>query len=107
MSDAWIAFRDFVERGPRTCRSACSSRAPPRAGMDDEIAAYEAPSPTPARKAGARAFPLMLPDRRPTCPARRPGQRVLDALRSDDRPKLVPVGRQRPRPDAGDGQALR
>jgi haloalkane dehalogenase len=52
------------------------------------IAAYEAPFPNVASKAGARAFPLMLPTT-PDAPGAEAGQRVLEALGSDKRPKLV------------------
>ena len=55
---------------------------------DQVIAAYDAPYPSPASKAGARAFPLMLPTS-PEMPGAEAGQRVLDALRTDSRPKLV------------------
>jgi haloalkane dehalogenase len=55
---------------------------------DEVIAAYEAPYPDAASKAGARAFPLMLP-REPDAPGAAEGQRVLEALRGDERPKLV------------------
>jgi len=88
MSDAWKAFRDFVERTDDLpvgflVRGACK-----RDPGDDVIAAYDAPFPTPASKAGARAFPLMLPTT-PDAPAAAAGARVLDALREDARPKLV------------------
>ena len=58
-------------------------------------AAYDAPFPTPASKAGARAFPLMLPTD-PTMPGAEAGQRTLDALRDDPRPKLVLWGDEDP-----------
>src|SRR5581483_4600619 len=46
------------------------------------------PFPNAASKAGARAFPLMLPTA-PDAPGAEAGQRVLDALRTDERPKLL------------------
>ena len=52
------------------------------------IAAYDAPFPNAASKAGARAFPLMLPTS-PDAPGARAGQRVLEAMREDPRPKLI------------------
>jgi haloalkane dehalogenase len=88
MSEAWIAFRDFVERTEdlpisMLVRNACAR------GMDDETAArYDEPFPDAPSKAGARAFPLMLPTS-PNMPGAQAGQRVLDALRSDKRPKLT------------------
>ncbi len=88
MNDAWIAFRDFVDRTEDLpvgflVRGACK-----RDPGDEVIAAYEAPFPNPASKAGARAFPLILPTD-PSMPGAAAGQRTLDALRTDGRPKLI------------------
>jgi haloalkane dehalogenase len=88
MTEAWTRFRDFVERTEDLpvgflVRGAC--RHDPG---DDVIAAYDAPFPSPASKAGARAFPLMLPTS-PEMPGAEAGQRVLEAMRVDSRPKLV------------------
>jgi haloalkane dehalogenase len=88
MTDAWTAFRDFVERTEDLpvgflVRGACKSDP-----GDEVIAAYDAPYPDAASKAGARAFPLMIP-RSPEQPGAAAGQRVQDALRQDQRPKLV------------------
>ena len=55
---------------------------------DEVIAAYDAPYPNPESKAGARAFPLILPTE-PDAPGAAEGQRVAEALREDDRPGLV------------------
>ncbi len=87
MTDAWIAFRNFVERTDDLpvgflVRGACK-----RDPGDEVIASYDAPYPTPATKAGARAFPLMLPTT-PDAPGAKAGQRVPESLRSDTRPKL-------------------
>jgi haloalkane dehalogenase len=87
MSDAWQVFRAFVERTEDLPIGMLVSNATAR-GMDDEVtAAYEAPFPTPESKAGARAFPLMLPTS-PEMPGAAAGKRVLEALRSDERAKL-------------------
>jgi haloalkane dehalogenase len=88
MSNAWIAFRDFVERTEDLpvgflVRGACKTDP-----GDEVIAAYEAPFPNAESKAGARAFPLMLPTS-PEMPGAQAGQRVLKALNADERPKLV------------------
>ncbi len=87
MTDAWRAFRDFVERTEDLpvgflIRGACKHDP-----GDEVIAAYDAPFPNADSKAGARAFPLMLPTS-PDAPGAAAGQRVLEALRSDGRPKL-------------------
>ena len=88
MTEAWIAFRNFVERTEDLpvgflVRGACKHDP-----GDEVIAAYEAPFPNPESKAGARAFPLILPTS-PDMPGAEAGQRVLQALREDNRPKLV------------------
>ncbi len=88
MSEAWHAFRDFVERTEdipigMLVRGACKNDP-----GDEVIAAYEAPYPDPASKAGARAFPLILPTT-PDAVGAAEGKRVADGLREDDRPSLV------------------
>ena len=45
-------------------------------------------SSSPAEKAGARAFPLMIPTT-PDAPGAAEGSRVLEALRTDERPMLL------------------
>ena len=88
MSDAWNAFRDFVERTEDLpvgflVKGACFTDP-----GDEVIAAYDAPFPDAASKAGARAFPLILPTT-PDAPGGAAGQRVLEALAGDERPKLM------------------
>lgn len=88
MSDAWIAFRDFVERTEDLpvgflVRGACKNDP-----GEEVVAAYEAPFPNPASKAGARAFPLLIPHE-PDAPGAAEGRRVLHALREDTRPTLM------------------
>jgi haloalkane dehalogenase len=91
MSEGWHAFRDFVERTEdlpigMLVKNACATDVP-----DEVIAAYEAPFPAPESKAGARAFPLMLP-LTPDDPGAEAGQQVADALREDERPVLLMWG---------------
>ncbi len=88
MSDAWLAFRDFVSATEDLpvgflVRGGC--KADPG---DAVVAAYEAPFPSAASKAGARAFPLLIPQA-PDAPGAAEGRRVLDALREDRRPTLM------------------
>ncbi|MFL5889845.1 MAG: haloalkane dehalogenase [Solirubrobacteraceae bacterium] len=88
MTDAWKAFREFVQRTEDLpigflVRGACKTDP-----GDEVIAAYDAPFPSVASKAGARAFPLMLPTS-PEDPGAETGQRVLEALRDDRRPTLM------------------
>jgi haloalkane dehalogenase len=88
MSDAWLAFRDFVAREADVpvgflVRGGCHSDP-----GDEVIAAYEAPYMGGETKAGARAFPLILPTS-PEMPGATEGKAVADALREDERPALV------------------
>jgi len=88
MTDAWNAFRDFVERTEDLpvgflVRGACHHDP-----GEDVIAGYERPFPSMESKAGARAFPLILPVS-PDSPGAAAGQRTLEALREDPRPKLM------------------
>ncbi len=88
MTDAWLAFHDFVARTEDLpigllVRGACKLDP-----GDEVIAAYEAPFPNVASKAGARAFPTLLPQT-PEAPGAAAGRRVLEALREDRRPTLM------------------
>ncbi|HTU88170.1 MAG TPA: haloalkane dehalogenase [Solirubrobacteraceae bacterium] len=87
MNDAWMAFRNFVERTEDLPVGLLVRRACARDPGDEVIAAYDAPFPNAAAKAGARAFPLILP-LTPDAPGAAAGARVLEALRDDTRPKL-------------------
>src|SRR5436190_19353118 len=87
MNDAWMAFRAFVERTEDLPVGLLVRRACARDPGEKVIAAYDAPFPSAAAKAGARAFPLILP-LTPDAPGAPAGARVLEALRGDARPKL-------------------
>jgi haloalkane dehalogenase len=88
MSDAWMRFRDFVERTEDVPVSLLVRRACKTDPGDAIAGAYDAPFPTPASKAGAKAFPLIIP-LTPESPGADAGARTLETLRSDTRPKLV------------------
>ncbi len=88
LSEAWLAFHDFVERTEDLPVGMLVRRACMTDPGDEVAAAYDAPYPTPESKAGARAFPLMMP-RTPDDPGAAGGQLVEDALPADTRPKLV------------------
>ena len=88
MSDAWMAFRNFIERTEdppisMLVRNACATDP-----GDEVAAAYDKPFPNGASKAGARAFPLMIP-LDPAAPGAEAGQRVHAALAEDTRPTLM------------------
>jgi haloalkane dehalogenase len=88
MSENWLKFRDFVRDSEELpvgflVRAGCKEDP-----GDDVIAAYDAPFPSEESKAGARAFPLILPTE-PDSPGAEEGKRVAEALRDDDRPTLL------------------
>jgi haloalkane dehalogenase len=88
MTEAWTRFRDFVARTEDLPVGLLVRRGCKQDPGDDVIAAYDAPFPDAAAKAGARAFPLLIPTS-PDMPGAQAGMRVLEALSADDRPKLV------------------
>jgi len=88
MSDAWLAFRDFVEKTEDLpvgflVRGGCKNDP-----GDEVIAAYDAPYPSAAAKAGARAFPLLIPQA-PDAPGAAAGKAVHRELAEDRRPTLM------------------
>jgi haloalkane dehalogenase len=95
MTDSWQAFRELAARSD-DLPVAFLLRAGSRSVLSSSvIAAYEAPFPNAAAKAGARAFPLILPTS-PQMEGAATGQRVLDALAVDPRPKLIIWGEADP-----------
>ena len=88
MSDDWLRFRAFSARADDLpigflVRGGCFVDP-----GDDVIAAYDAPFPTRESKAGAKAFPAILPTE-PDAPGAAEGRVVLEALRTDPRPGLI------------------
>jgi haloalkane dehalogenase len=88
MSDAWQAFADFTARTEDLPIGMLVRRGCATDPGDAVAAAYDAPFPNAASKAGARAFPRLIPRER-DAPGAREGREVLDALENDERPKLV------------------
>ena len=95
MSDAWHAFHDFVERTEDLPIGMLVRRGCHTDPGDEVAAAYDAPFPSVAAKAGARAFPGLIPQT-PDAPGAAEGRRVLEALRGDQRPTLMLWGEQDP-----------
>ncbi len=88
MSEEWLRFRDFVARVPdipikRLIQGGCKTPPAP-----EVLAAYEAPFPTVESKAGARAFPQLIP-LETDAPGAAEGQVVAEALAGDDRPAFL------------------
>ena len=92
MSDAWLRFRDAVRHVGGALDIGRLVAAGTAHGLADDVrAAYDAPFPTPESKAGALAFPELVPteDDHPSTAAM---IRVRDALRSWEKPALVVWG---------------
>jgi haloalkane dehalogenase len=88
MSAAWQAFRDFVATAEQLPIGFLIKGAVARGLSDDVFAAYEAPFPDEASKAGARAFPPMIPTSTEH-PDARQGQAALATFAAGEWPKLV------------------
>ncbi len=88
MGPTWRAFRDLVRQTPdfpiaRMVRLGC--RVKP---SKEVLAAYDAPFPDSVSKAGARAFPKLIP-LTPEAPSAKAGRETLEALSSDKRAALL------------------
>jgi haloalkane dehalogenase len=105
MSDEWHRFRAFVERADELPVSLLVRRGCATDPGDEIAATYDAPFPSEAAKAGARAFPAILP-LKPGDPGAAEGRRVLAALREDRRPALVLWGDSDPVLPVRAGEAL-
>lgn len=87
LPDAWWQFHDFVQRTPDLpigflVQSGCATELPP-----EVVAAYDAPFPDAAYKAGARAFPGLIPQD-PDNPATPDNQAAWKVLETWDKPFL-------------------
>ncbi|MGK2878487.1 MAG: haloalkane dehalogenase [Solirubrobacterales bacterium] len=88
MSENWRAFRDFVASTEDLPIGFLIKGAVARGLTDDVFAAYEAPFPNRESKAGARAFPPMIPTTEDH-PDAIEGRRALEAFAAGQWPKLV------------------
>lgn len=88
MSAQWQAFRDFVATAEELPIGFLVKGAVAREMSDEVFAAYEAPFPNEESKAGARAFPPMIPTSTDH-PDAREGQAALEAFAAGEWPKLV------------------
>jgi haloalkane dehalogenase len=88
-SEAWLAFRRMVrEAGPSLDVGRLVAAGTSRGLADDVRAAYDDCFPTPESKAGALAFPELVPAE-PDHPNTEPMNRVASALRSWEKPAAV------------------
>jgi haloalkane dehalogenase len=85
---AWQAFARWTPRFPagRIVQAGSLTRLP-----REVVAAYDAPFPSERRKAGARAFPALVPVR-PDDPAREANLRAWEALERWEKPFLTAYG---------------
>lgn len=88
MTETWQAFRDFVTTAEELPIGFLIKGAVARELPDDVFAAYEAPFPDEASKAGPRAFPPMIPTSTDH-PDAIEGQRAIEIFAAGDWPKLV------------------
>jgi haloalkane dehalogenase len=100
MSDAWHRFADFVDRVDELPIGMLVRRGCFEDPGDEVAAAYDAPFPSEPSKAGARAFPALVP-RSLDHPGASIARRTLEGLRDDRRPTLLLWGAEdRPLPPA-------
>jgi haloalkane dehalogenase len=91
-SETWLRFRAVVRELGGALDIGRLVEAGTSQGLSDEVrAAYDAPFPTPESKAGALAFPELVPTE-PDHPNTAPMNRVRDALREWHKPALVVWG---------------
>lgn len=88
MTDNWHHFEAFVKNSPDVpveplIQGGTATDLPP-----EVLAAYTAPFPDMASKAGVRALPPLIPQA-PDAPGAAIGQATMDALIADDRPHLL------------------
>jgi len=95
MSDNWHAFADFVRRTEDLPVGLLVRRGCHTDPGDTVAAAYDAPFPNGASKAGVRAFPEILLAG-PSAVGAEAGQRTLTALKEDRRPLLMLWGADDP-----------
>jgi haloalkane dehalogenase len=92
--EMWLRFRAVVREVGGALDIGRLVEAGTAQGLADDVrAAYDAPFPTPESKAGARAFPELVPTE-PAHPSTAPMNRVRDALRDWHKPALVVWGAQ-------------
>ncbi|MGI8623486.1 MAG: haloalkane dehalogenase [Solirubrobacteraceae bacterium] len=88
MGEEWQRFRAFVDRVEDLPMAPILQGGTQTELPDAVLEAYEKPFPNAASKAGARAFPGLVAQT-PDHPAAAAGRRVLDALKADERDKLL------------------
>lgn len=88
MSDNWHQFADFVAANEDLPIEPLIGGATTTDISEDVMRGYTAPFDTPDSKAGARAFPALIPTS-PEAPGAAEGQATMDVLVADERPSLL------------------
>lgn len=101
LPDAWWQFRDYVERTPDLPVGFLVSSAVTEPMAPEVMAAYDAPFPDVAYKAGARAFPDLIPQTLDN-PATPDNQRAWEVLERFEAPFLCAFSDQDPITAGGD-----
>ena len=106
MSEAWHRFADFVDRVDELPVGLLVRRGCATDPGDEVAAAYDAPFPSEASKAGARAFPALVP-LSPEDEGADAGARTLAALRERQAAAADAVGRRGPAAAAAGRRGVR
>ncbi len=86
--EAFLQWRNYSQNTPEFKIGAIVSRGTVRGLSEAEIAAYDAPYPDESHKAGARAFPVLVPIT-PDDPAAPANRAAWEQLRKWDKPFLT------------------
>ncbi len=99
--DAFFAWQQFSQTTPEFPIGMIITRASARPVAPEVVAAYDAPFPDERYKAGARAFPMLVPSR-PDDPASDANRAAWKVLEKFDRPFLTAFGDSDPITRGGD-----
>ncbi len=91
MGDAFVSWRNFSQEVPEFRAGRIVFGGTTSKLSDAEVLAYDAPFPDETYQAGARQFPMLVPDR-PDDPASEPNRQAWQVIRGLDTPVLTAFG---------------